>query len=223
MKRQKTKKTSSRIFRLPASLTGAIQNRMKIPFILLAAAPLICASLYSAETISLKWGENYELPEGKVLTFKHCSYNVDWETGYGLVNVIGTIQGEVVLFSARPEQIMPTVKVGGNGNSNQTGDPGFNMMVAGPMRIGTFASDGPLAIAHFFQIIATVEDMEPAVPPVGLVPTASVVIPADAAGPVEIMLESSEDMINWNTAQPGLYMKSDTKRFFRVQSQVTTP
>lgn len=194
---------------------------MKSRLILSACMILVSASGFAAETICLKWGENYELEEGKVLTFKHCGHSLDWNTGYGLVNVIGTIQGEVILFTARPEEIMPTRKVGGNGNVNQTGDPGFNMVVCGPARIGTFTQDGTVVNAHFFQIIATVEDMVPAAPAMGLVPTAAVVIPADASGPVEILLESSEDMINWNTAQPGLYGTSDPQRFFRVRGEVT--
>ena len=51
-----------------------------------------------------------------------------------------------------------------------------------------------------------------------LIPTNSVVIPTDATGPVEIILESSEDLITWTAANPGAYGSSTTKRFFRVRS-----
>ena len=50
------------------------------------------------------------------------------------------------------------------------------------------------------------------------IPTNSVVIPTDAAGPVEIILESSEDLITWTAANPGTYGSSTAKRFFRVRS-----
>lgn len=51
-----------------------------------------------------------------------------------------------------------------------------------------------------------------------VIPTNSVVIPTDAAGPVEIILESSEDLITWTAATPGTYGSSTAKRFFRVRS-----
>jgi len=49
-------------------------------------------------------------------------------------------------------------------------------------------------------------------------PTASVVIPSDATGPVEVILESSTDLITWTAANPGTYASSTSKRFFRVRT-----
>jgi hypothetical protein len=49
-------------------------------------------------------------------------------------------------------------------------------------------------------------------------PSNAVVIPTDAAGPVEIVLESSTDLITWTAAEPGLYGSSSPKRFFRVRA-----
>jgi len=49
-------------------------------------------------------------------------------------------------------------------------------------------------------------------------PTGAVVIPADSAGPVEIVLESSADLITWTTAQPGIYGSTAERRFFRVRA-----
>ena len=51
-----------------------------------------------------------------------------------------------------------------------------------------------------------------------IVPSTSVVIPADAAGPVQIILESSTDLITWTAATPGSYGSSTAKRFFRVRA-----
>lgn len=50
------------------------------------------------------------------------------------------------------------------------------------------------------------------------IPSTAVVIPADAAGPVNIILESSTDLITWTPATPGSYGSSTSKRFFRVRA-----
>jgi len=49
-------------------------------------------------------------------------------------------------------------------------------------------------------------------------PTSAVVIPTDATGPVNIILESSTDLVTWTAANPGTYGASTTKRFFRVRA-----
>jgi uncharacterized protein YdbL (DUF1318 family) len=50
------------------------------------------------------------------------------------------------------------------------------------------------------------------------IPSSAVVIPTDASGPVQIILESSQDMINWNAANPGTYGASESDRFYRVRA-----
>lgn len=49
-------------------------------------------------------------------------------------------------------------------------------------------------------------------------PNTGVVIPADSNGPVNIILESSVDLINWIPANPGTYGTTTTNRFFRVRA-----
>ena len=51
-----------------------------------------------------------------------------------------------------------------------------------------------------------------------VIPANSVVIPADSAGSVQIILESSIDLITWTQANPGTYGASTTKRFFRIRA-----
>lgn len=51
-----------------------------------------------------------------------------------------------------------------------------------------------------------------------IVSSTAVVIPEDANGPVQIILESSTDLITWTAANPGTYGASTTKRFFRVRA-----
>jgi len=50
------------------------------------------------------------------------------------------------------------------------------------------------------------------------IPTSAVVIPTDATGPVNVILESSTDLVTWTAANPGTYGASTTKRFFRVRT-----
>jgi hypothetical protein len=51
------------------------------------------------------------------------------------------------------------------------------------------------------------------------VPADAIVIPASATGNVQIILESSPDLVNWTAASPGTYGASaGTNRFFRVRA-----
>jgi len=51
------------------------------------------------------------------------------------------------------------------------------------------------------------------------VPADAIVIPASATGNVQIILESSTDLVNWTAASPGTYdASSATNRFFRVRA-----
>ena len=45
----------------------------------------------------------------------------------------------------------------------------------------------------------------------------SVVIPEDADGTYEVVLESSTDMVTWTRANPGTYGGDTKKRFFRTR------
>jgi hypothetical protein len=54
------------------------------------------------------------------------------------------------------------------------------------------------------------------------VPADAIVIPASVTGNVEIILESSPDLVNWTAANPGIYGPSAaTNRFFRVRAAVS--
>lgn len=92
-----------------------------------------------------------------------------------------------------------------------------------PARLPTFA--GPLDIqvwaytqseSKAFTVLKITEISKSEV-----IPKNTVVIPADSSGPVEIILESSEDLITWTPADSGSYGKGRAKRFFRVRSLVT--
>ncbi len=53
------------------------------------------------------------------------------------------------------------------------------------------------------------------------VPSNTVVIPSDVGGPVNIILESSVDLVNWTAAMPGEYGTNTLKRFFRIRAERT--
>ena len=52
----------------------------------------------------------------------------------------------------------------------------------------------------------------------GPVGSSSVVIPEDASGPVNIVIEWSTDLVTWVAANPGSYGATTTRRFFRVRA-----
>lgn len=77
---------------------------------------------------------------------------------------------------------------------------------------------GPATIAVGGSSFCTVEV---STPDESFVPSNAVVIPADSAGPVNIILESSADLVTWTAALPGTYGANTTNRFFRVRAQRT--
>jgi hypothetical protein len=50
------------------------------------------------------------------------------------------------------------------------------------------------------------------------VSSTSVVVPSNAVGDVDVLLEQSNDMITWTQCLPGTYNASTQKRFFRVRA-----
>jgi hypothetical protein len=51
------------------------------------------------------------------------------------------------------------------------------------------------------------------------VPADAIVIPASTTGNVQIILETSPDLVNWTAAEPGTYSaNTGTNRFFRVRA-----
>jgi hypothetical protein len=50
--------------------------------------------------------------------------------------------------------------------------------------------------------------------------TGNLVIPENASGPVQVILEQSSDMLNWVSANPGTYDPAEGKRFFRLRAVI---
>ncbi len=69
-------------------------------------------------------------------------------------------------------------------------------------------------IYDHLKTINTISNTSPSLP------SNTVVIPTDASGPVEIVMESSKDLVNWTRAEPGTYGADTPKRFFRIRAVV---
>ena len=82
----------------------------------------------------------------------------------------------------------------------------------GPASLGVISAGGPHEIAMVNLKITRIVETNS-------IPTNTVVIPTDATGPVNIILEQSEDLMNWTAANPGSYGASTPKRFFRVRAE----
>ena len=99
---------------------------------------------------------------------------------------------------------------------------------------GTFTGLTNISVSAAFTIsgqnlnvypgLVTVEILTPCTANVisNYVPADAIVIPASATGNVQIILESSPDLVNWTAASPGTYgAAAGTNRFFRVRAAVS--
>jgi hypothetical protein len=67
-----------------------------------------------------------------------------------------------------------------------------------------------------YSVSATFTILTPSTNAITYTPANSVVIPTDAKGNVQIILQSSSDLVNWVSSMPGTYGSTYTNRFFRV-------
>ena len=89
------------------------------------------------------------------------------------------------------------------------------LVVAGPATVQLKVKNTNTYYQNSCTVYATfrITDNEPQ-----FSPSTAVVIPTDATGPVNIVLESSPDLVNWTGALPGTYGSTTTNRFFRVRA-----
>jgi hypothetical protein len=88
----------------------------------------------------------------------------------------------------------------------------LNPVFVGPGNVYVLASDGPSLATAAVRVTRASETG-------GYLPTNTVVIPTDPSGQVEILMESSTDLVNWTSATPGTYVTSSEKRFFRIRAE----
>jgi hypothetical protein len=87
--------------------------------------------------------------------------------------------------------------------------------IAGPATIRAEAD--PNIVSLNTPVVVTLVITRANVPP-SQTPQNTVVIPENATGNVQIILESSTDMITWTAATPGSYGSSTQRRFFRIRA-----
>jgi hypothetical protein len=151
---------------------------------------LTCAS-HGADYMALKKNQSYTIPAGKVVEV------MAFTTSQGPVSsVVGfRVDGKLTL--------LPTLPDG-------TRLPGpTNLFIPGPAVISVDNSSFDFYLSY--RVFTNSDGTN--------LPTNTVVIPSDATGPVNIILESSSDLVTWTAADPGSYGSSTVKRFFRIRAQ----
>jgi len=83
---------------------------------------------------------------------------------------------------------------------------------------GKLVGPGTFSVQNSMRVIVTYRLLDNIDSSTTTTPTSAVVIPTDATGPVNVILESSTDLVTWTAANPGTYGASTTKRFFRVRA-----
>ncbi len=96
-------------------------------------------------------------------------------------------------------------------------DGGTECMISMPYTQPKFVGPGVLRAVNMQTVLITYRLLDNVDQPT-TTPSNSVVIPTDATGPVNVVLESSTDLVTWTAANPGTYGASTTKRFFRVRA-----
>ena len=93
------------------------------------------------------------------------------------------------------------------------GPPSISLFY-GPLEL-SLEAPGTTNITVLYKLTRATEPVQ------NITPLNTVVIPTDANGNVQIILESSTDLVNWTAASPGEYNAATQNRFFRVRAVVT--
>ncbi len=112
------------------------------------------------------------------------------------------------------------VKVGDIQLGTYTGSPLTikDAVFAGPLTISVdclplrpgFSGEGALLFTYKITTVAAVAEQ--------VANAQAIAIPADTIAPVDVILESSTDLMTWIAALPGNYPVSPARRFFRVRT-----
>jgi hypothetical protein len=152
------------------------------------------SSQYVTVTAAYPFGNKLPVQTNQVVSI------VGYDWSYGGTPIYGATQdGTVINMSPHS---------GSNGTQIFTGLTNISVM-------SSSSPPNPVTGAATFQITT------PACANVvsNYVPADAIVIPASATGSVQIILESSPDLVNWTAASPGTYGASaGTNRFFRVRA-----
>jgi len=130
-------------------------------------------------------------------------------------------------FSIAAGDVVTLVYSSMSGNADLEVDFGSSSTVV-PTAITTSYVNGPVTITgpaairarttfFFAQIGLLTFSIQRANSTASVVPSNAVVIPEDATGQYQVILESSTDLVTWTAANPGTYGGTTQKRFFRTR------
>lgn len=101
--------------------------------------------------------------------------------------------------------------------------PLTSLMAIGPVTITGPATIRARSAVQFSQIGLLTFSIQRANSAANVVPSNAVVIPEDATGQYQVILESSTDLVTWTAANPGTYGGTTQKRFFRTRVVMAAP
>ena len=174
---------------------------------LLTDSYLIAQSSVAATTISNCQTQIVTLNCGNVNN--NTSYNASFPVTTNQIITINSIMGIGDLIYTTANNITNDLRDSG-GSSINSSSP-LPITLTGLKSI-TLVSNGGSVFA------ATLTILTPSTNSISYTPVNSVVIPSDAIGNVQIILESSSDLVNWIPSLPGTYGSTYTNRFFRVRA-----
>ena len=85
-----------------------------------------------------------------------------------------------------------------------------NQVVVGPCALTVIAGTNASPVVVSAQITRNDEPFTPA---------GAILVPADASGPVRVIMESSTNLSQWNAALPGTYGSTAQNQYFRVRAE----
>ena len=154
--------------------------------------------------------DGFLLKEGEAIVIKSVNGN-RWPTLENVNNFVYYLRMKVIYpdLGLKSPMLYSLDELGSN-EKKETQYP----IIVGPAKI-SFESNEKHPQALVYDLIKTSTSN-----PFPHIPNNTVVVPADASGPVQVILESSKDLVNWTRAEPGTYGAKTQNRFFRVRAVV---
>lgn len=173
---------------------------MKITILICSVLACLCSQVGHTQTVTLTPTPtqtiNYSLKTNQIITVN--SFIASGTSGYALVS-----------FDNGTSISLNAYQYGLNTSGTAPKALAETAVFTGATNIFAYSPAGS-SVALTFTITTPT--------PQSMIPANAVVIPSDATGPVQIVLESSSDLVNWIPSLPGTYGNTYSNRFFRVRA-----
>ena len=186
--------------------------------LLIATTGLFVTNGVFAQVVSGVYGSPFGNGQTQVVTLtcgapKYATNSVSY----------GFTTNQIVTLNSFPTVNFTTASVAFNDGTTIPVPSSTTSSASQPAFVFTGANNLTLTIGYnatvnYVSDLITFTVFTPSTNNVSVTPASSVVIPSDARGPVQIVLESSSDFVNWVSALPGTYGSTYTNRFFRVRA-----